>query len=447
MGRKQLDLAATPPGARWKWWVCALLLLASAVNYMDRMTLASVSRRVIDELRLSNSDYGMVEQYFGYAFAIGAVLFGAIVDRFNTKWLYPLILALWSAMGILTGFVGEEAQLAITSPLGWLLLCRTMLGLFEAGHWPCGLRTTQWLLAPQDRAFGNSILQSGTAIGATITPFIVAAMLTPEEGSWRRPFFWIGGAGLLWAAAWIWTMRGQTIGVAPAPESDNLSWSASIRLVLADHRFWLLAFVVASINSISSLYRVWLPLALQDKAGMAFSEAEALGRVLPLYYVVTDVGCIAAGAATVWLHRQGQTVLNSRRWVFTACSLLMLPASQLPALARAELHIPGLSPVAASMLVLLMTAAGSLGVFPCYYSFVQELSPRHLGLVTGLLAFVAWVVPASLQRPLGAYIDRTGSYDFVFQVGAWPVLISALLLWLFWDSHWPRRTSTARRPH
>jgi ACS family hexuronate transporter-like MFS transporter len=58
--------------------VCGLLLLASTINYMDRMTLASVSRRVIDELRLTNADYGMVEQFFGYAFAFGALFFGPL---------------------------------------------------------------------------------------------------------------------------------------------------------------------------------------------------------------------------------------------------------------------------------------------------------------------------------------------------------------------------------
>jgi hypothetical protein len=26
--------------SRWKWWVCALLLGASTINYMDRQTLA-----------------------------------------------------------------------------------------------------------------------------------------------------------------------------------------------------------------------------------------------------------------------------------------------------------------------------------------------------------------------------------------------------------------------
>ncbi len=427
MGRETLVLNTI-----WKWWVCGLLLCASTINYMDRMTLASVSRRMIDELGLSKADYGTVEQYFGYAFACGSILFGLIVDKVSARWLYPAILALWSVVGILTGYTGA---------LGSLLVCRTMLGFIESGHWPCALQTTQRLLDRKDWTLGNSVLQSGVSIGAIATPFIIGAMLTDAAGSWRLPFIVIGGVGLLWVPAWILTVRGRSMEAqANTVEraTPKAAWTASIGALLANHRFWLMAVVVCCINGTWSLYRVWLPLALQDENGLAFTEAQTLGRLLPGYYILTDVGCLAAGAATVWLHGRGMSVLNSRRWVFTVCSLLVMPAMALPMLSRGEIAIPGVPAVAAVIGILGLMAAGSLGVFPCYYSFTQELSKDHIGLVTGLLGFVAWVIPSSLQRPLGAHIDKTGSYDLAFHAGAWPMIAAAVLLWLFWDLEWLR---------
>jgi ACS family hexuronate transporter-like MFS transporter len=443
------------PNTRWKWWVCALLLLASTINYMDRMTLASVSRRMIDELHLSKEEYGMVEQYFGYAFACGSIVFGLIVDRVSTRWLYPTILMLWSVMGILTGFAGADSPIghalaAVWSPLqyfvgvgevlGSLLLCRTLLGFFESGHWPCAIQTTQRLLDPKDWALGNSVLQSGVSIGAVITPFIIAAMLTNAPGSWRLPFVVIGAVGLVWVIAWAFTIRGRSLGAASSSTPVmKKNWAASVRTLLADHRFWLLAIVVSCINGTWSLYRVWLPLALQDKAGLAFTEEQTLSRILPAYYILTDIGCLLAGVATVWLHKRGMTTLNSRRTVFTTCALIVMPGMALPMITRGEILIPGLSPEHAAMAILVLIASGSLGVFPCYYAFTQELSKEHIGLVTGLLSFVAWVVPSSLQRPLGAHIDRTGSYDVAFQAGAWPMIFAAVLLWVFWDFRWLRK--------
>ncbi len=434
--------------ARWKWWVCALLLFASSINYMDRMTLASVSKRIITEFSLSKENYGTIEQYFGYSFACGAILFGFIVDRVSARWLYPLVLLFWSAAGLLTGFAGGdgvagsalaaiwhpfESVMGAGSAFGSLLLCRTMLGLFEAGHWPCALQTTQRLLEPKDWALGNSILQSGTSIGAIATPLFVGAMLSNAKGSWRLPFILIGAMGLVWVVAWIVTMRGRSLAAPEAVEEVKVPWTKSLGSVLRDHRFWLLIVVVSCINGTWTVFRVWLPLVFQDPTGLAFTEAQTLGRILPAYYIMTDVGCLLAGAATVWLHRRGSTVLNSRRVVFTVCALIMMLGMFVPGLSRGQWMIPGLSARQAATGLMMLVAAGSLGVFPCYYSFTQELSKQHVGLVTGILSFFAWVVPSSLQRPLGAHIDQTGSYDIAFQVGAWPAIVAAVLLWIFWD--------------
>jgi len=77
---------------------------------------------------------------------------------------YPTVLILWSTVGFFTGLVNTYEQ------LWW---CRLLLGLFEAGHWPCALKTTQHILSNKDRTMGNSILQSGATIGAMLTPFVV----------------------------------------------------------------------------------------------------------------------------------------------------------------------------------------------------------------------------------------------------------------------------------
>src|SRR6188474_1030314 len=145
----------------WKWWVCGLLLLATTINYMDRQTLANAAVRIVNELTLSKEQYGDLELAFGWAFAAGSLLFGFIADRVSVRWLYPAVLFAWSLMGFLTAWTTNYNQ---------LLVCRTLLGLFEAGHWPCALKTVHRILEPKERAMGNGLLQSGASIGAVITP-------------------------------------------------------------------------------------------------------------------------------------------------------------------------------------------------------------------------------------------------------------------------------------
>ena len=57
----------------WKWWICGLLMLATMINYMDRLTLNQASTRVKRELQLDNEQYGLVESAFSFAFAAGAL--------------------------------------------------------------------------------------------------------------------------------------------------------------------------------------------------------------------------------------------------------------------------------------------------------------------------------------------------------------------------------------
>ena len=70
-------------GPWFRWYVCGLLLLATTVNYMDRLTLANAAVRVKADFHLSNEQYGELETAFSLAFAGGSLLFGLpkVTDR------------------------------------------------------------------------------------------------------------------------------------------------------------------------------------------------------------------------------------------------------------------------------------------------------------------------------------------------------------------------------
>ena len=129
--------AGSARSSAWKWWVTGLLLLATMLNYMDRQTLASVAKRITDEFALSQEQYGNIEFAFGWGFAAGSLVFGLLADRISVRVLYPAVVLGWSAMGLLSGF---------SRGYGTLLMLRALLGFFEAGQWPCALKTTSALL-------------------------------------------------------------------------------------------------------------------------------------------------------------------------------------------------------------------------------------------------------------------------------------------------------------
>lgn len=398
----------------WRWWVAVMLLMATMINYMDRQTLSTLSVRITNQFKLSEEQYGELEFVFGVAFALGSLVFGALADKVPVRLLYPAVLLAWSVMGFLTG---------LTTGFNNLWYCRGLLGFFEAGHWPCALVVTHAVLTRGDRVFGNSILQSGASIGAIITPFIVMALAgDPKiDDGWRPPFLVIGAVGIIWVVLWFTTippsgLANQTSTESKSSSSFSLQWLFDF---FKDPKFWALAFVVLSINTSWQLIRAWLPKFLQQ--GRGYSENETLAFT-SLYYVFTDVGCLLAGAAVLTMSRSGINVHRSRLIVFTVCAVvctLTIAASMLP---KGFLLLG----------TLLIIGSATLGLFPCYYSFSQELNVKHIGKASGVLSAIGWLVSAPTHKWFGRLADQSKSYDVgIMLVGLAP-LIGVLAMWILW---------------
>ncbi len=394
----------------WKWWVTGLLLLATTINYMDRVTLANASVRVTGEFGLNEAQYGTLELAFGWAFAAGSLIFGLLADRWRIYLLYPAVLSAWSLMGMVTGW---------TTNYEGLLICRTLLGFFEAGHWPCALKTTFALLEEKDRTMGNSILQSGASIGAVITPQIMKLLMTDEPGSWRSVFVTVGAIGFLWVAVWFICIRSRDLDQPPVKE-PNSEPAVPLWDILRGGRFLAVALVIMGAQTVWHIYRVWLMKFLQT--GRGFTEEAAL-NFNSFYFISTDIGCFGAGLLSLWLvRRRGSSPHDARRMVYAAaCFLTSL-----------SVFIPWLGKGWALMAVLLLIGAGALALFPCYYSFVQEISASHVGRLTGLLSMWVWAVTSPLHSFFGMLVDRTHSYDLGLVIAGLSPWIGVLAMKLFW---------------
>lgn len=406
--------ASRPPS--WKWIICGLLLLASAINYMDRQTLANAAVRISREFGLNQTQYGNVEAVFGYAFAAGSLVFGWLADRVSVRWLYAIVLGLWSLAGFATGFVKNYDE---------LLACRALLGFFEAGHWPCGVRTTRMLLDPRQRSMGNSLLQSGASFGAIITPLVMHALMTADLQTWRIPFKVVGAVGLLWILPWLLMLKSNDL----VPPSQAIGQAAvTFREVIFSRRMLVVLFVIVCINTTWQILRAWLPKILQE--GRGYSEAHAL-YFNSAWFAATDVGCLGAGAFAVWLARRHLSVHSARLLVFAACGVLC----------AATIFVPWLGKGWLLLSVLALVGAGALGVFPVYHAFTQDISAEHQGKITGVAGVVTWIAAGQVQKLFGILADRTGSFDIGLAVAGLLPVLAVVPLWLFWNGN---KTSPSR---
>ena len=55
-----------------RWLVLAVFVLSTAINYLDRQSLATVAPLVRAEFHLSNTDYGLIVSAFSLTYAAAA---------------------------------------------------------------------------------------------------------------------------------------------------------------------------------------------------------------------------------------------------------------------------------------------------------------------------------------------------------------------------------------
>jgi len=225
----------------------------------------------------------------------------------------------------------------------------------------------------------------------------------------------------VWIFLWFYLVRSTDLVRVPTDVAGTGSTSTSQTFwrVVFTRRFLVLMIVISLINTAWQLLRAWLPKFMQE--GRGYLEGDAL-YFNALFFVATDVGCLGAGAITLWLHRRGLSVGGSRKLTFFVCALftsLTVLAAMLP---KGWLLL----------VLLLVVGAGALGLFPIYHAFTQELSTEHQGKITGLLGVFAWAF-SPVHKYFGRLIDQTGSFDLgIAMVGLMPVA-AFVALWLLWD--------------
>lgn len=427
---------------RWFAGLFALLFFATFLNYSQRFVFTQNTTKIQRAFQppgaaSGNTDstapttaaagdpqrnvtaYSQAASRFSLGFAFGSLLFGALADWISIRWLYPLVVVTWSIAGIASGMVDSIAGLAAS---------RFVLGLFEAGHWPCALRTTQRTFLPARRTVANSILQSGASIGAVLTPLLVLCIHAYDPAAWRLSFFLVGTLGLPWAVVWLLMIREsdvrraviQTDESSPGQGEQREIVERPLWQIFCSRRWLLLLFVVICINTVWHFIRVWMPDWLENYHGYSHAFTNTFTS---LYFLSTFFGALVSGASIAWLADRGWNVHRARLATFLAFALLtalVVPAAFLP---KGYLLLG----------CLLIVAFGSLGLFPVYYSLNQELSAKHQGKVGGSLGFSTWLLLSFFHDAVGGLIERDPNWrTSIFCVAGLAPLAGFAALRLFW---------------
>jgi len=381
-------------GMRFRWLVLAVFVLSSAINYLDRQTLATLAPVLRTEFHLSNTEYGLILTAFSITYAAAAPFAGMLIDQIGLNRAITLAVGVWSCAGIATGF---------TRGLSGLIGCRASLGIAEAAGIPGAGKAIHQYLRPAERALGNGVNQAGVSMGMILAPPI-ATYLAVTVG-WRQAFVITGILGLIWIPVWRWASRWAV--AAPSPKLEASAGSEMLR----DRRLW--AFVAANALSMVgySLWTNWTTLFLVQVHGVTLVQAAWYAWIPPVF-------AAAGGAAGGWLSLRfmdrGLAALPARFRVCVAAAVISLATAAVPLAPSAawasgmiSLSIFAVSAFSVNMYTMPLDAFGgaraafAVSILVASYGGVQALISPAFGRVIDLYGYTPLAVIAALT-PLAA---------------------------------------------
>ncbi len=400
---------------RHRWVVCALLFFATTVNYIDRQVIGLLKPTLSDEFGWSEQDYADIVFAFQAAYAIGLVSVGRLIDKIGVKWGYGLAVAFWSLAGMAHALAGSVAG---------FMAARFALGLGEAGNFPAAVKATADWFPKKERALAVGIFNSGSNVGAIVTPIIVPVIVL--TWGWQAAFIVTGALGFVWLAAWLWIFRpldgNRRVNAAerahilsdPVEPDTPIKWAELIR-----HRqTWAFAVGKFMTDPIWWFFLFWLPDFFGKNYGL---DLKTFGPPLIAIYLLADFGSIGGGWLSSSLIKRGWSVNWGRKTAMLVCALCVLPVSL--AIYAENLVI--------AVGIIGLAAAAHQGWSANLFTLASDVMPRRaVGSVVGFGGMAGAVGGMLMSQYVGGVLEGAGSYTPIFLAIGSIYLIALLIIHL-----------------
>ena len=414
-----------------RWWVIALIALATVINYIDRSALSVLWPDIVEELFPDESAlerkqiYANISIVFILSYAFGQAIFGKIFDWIGTRMGFVLSIGVWSLATAAHAFAQGMLSFSIF---------RAILGVAEAGNWPGAAKSNADWFPTKERALAQGIFNSGAAIGGIIAIPLIAYLTV--FFSWQMVFVVIGIVGLLWLIPWIvlvkappeshpwitdeereYILTGQR-NTESDVTSDEEEYNPTTGELLARKESWGVIIASAAIDPIWWLFVFWIPIYLNEVYAM---DVKAIGIYGWVPYVGAMFGAWFGGLLAQNRIKAGWNVDKTRKLTISLGCLIMLPAL----LAMAN---PG-GPTAAVMIMAVIlfgfqTAIGNVQTLPS-----DLYGKKAVGTLSGFAGMAAKLGALGLTA-LVPILTADGNYTPAFVIGASLAVIAMLAIWI-----------------
>ena len=399
---------------RVRWTVCAMLFIATSINYMDRQVIAILKPTLEHSIGLTEINYGYIVDAFQLAYAAGLLVAGRVVDKIGTRIGYMIIMAIWSlsAMGHALASTAFEFGIA-----------RFFLGFGESGNFPAAIKTVAEWFPQKERSFATGIFNSGTNLGAILAPLLVPA-ITLRFG-WHAAFLFTGTFSALWIVWWYRnyrkptdhpTLTGKELRYIYQEAAQQVGPSTPWLKLIGYRQTWAFAIAKFMTDPIWWFFLFWLPSFFSSRFGL---DLRHLGLPLIVIYNMSAVGSIGGGWLPQLFIKFGFSAVKARLSAMTLCACLVLPI----------FFVPTVHSEWAAIAILSLAAAAHQGWSANLFTTPSDMFPKSaVGAVVGIGGMAGSVGGALFAYFAGHVLQLTHSYSVLFVTASSVYLIALVIL-------------------
>lgn len=404
---------------RYRWSICALLFFATTINYIDRQVLGILAPVLEKEIGWTEVEYGYIVTAFQFAYALGLLGAGRLIDKYGTKLGYLVSIAVWS--------VAAMAHALAKTPLGFGI-ARFSLGLGESGNFPAAIKATAEWFPKKERALATGIFNSGANVGAVFAPIIVPWLTLAFH--WQAAFIVTGAIGFIWIVLWIifyehpkrhnkLTKEEHDFILSDLEdETTNAEKKIGWGELLKYRETW--AFIIGKFmtDPIWWFYLYWLPKFLNKEYGLDLAQ---LGAPLIVIYTLTTVGSIGGGWLSSKFISIGWEINRARKTVMLICALCIVPI----------IFASGASNLWLAVGLIGLAAAAHQGWSANIFTTASDMFPKKaVGSIVGLGGMAGSIGGMLFATSAGFILEITKSYYMLFIISGSAYVIALLIFHL-----------------
>ena len=266
---------SAPLTLSYRRYALGLLLAVNLLNYIDRQVLFAVFPLIKADLKITDTELGLLGSAFMVSYMVIAPLFGWLGDRWSRVKLASAGVVVWSLATALAGFAPGYRT---------LLAARATVGIGEASFGTVSPGLVSDLFSKEQRGRVLSWFYVAIPVGSALG-YLLGGVLGHRFG-WHAAFLMVGLPGLILAVP-LWFLRTPARGggaVAPiASKKGATGYSAFVHNRAFVSNTLAMAAMTFAIGGLAQ----WLPSFLfrfhalnVEKANMLFGATTVLAGIL-----------------------------------------------------------------------------------------------------------------------------------------------------------------------